>query len=282
MLGFLIVDKPKGITSHGVVKEVRKVVAEKVGHCGTLDPLATGVLILSIGKATRLSEYLLKQDKCYVVKGIFGYESDTYDIDGNVRKIDCKRKISKEELTRALFKFKGKIKQTPPPFSAIRIKGKRAYELARKGEKVELPEREVEIHEIELIKYDFPEFELKVCCSSGTYIRSLVHDIGEILNCSAIVSELRRISIGKITEKEAVNLKEVSKENLSELLISPEKILPLPHLHLQTPEDLKRFSNGALVKINYKDGLYSVLFKDKFVGIGRVKQGSLKAEKVTL
>ncbi len=281
MLGFLVVDKPKGITSHDVVKEVRKLVKDKVGHCGTLDPLATGVLILSVGKATRLSEYLLKQDKCYLVKGVFGYDSDTYDTDGNIKKVECK-KISKEELEATLPKFKGKIKQVPPPFSAVRVKGKRAYELARKGEKVELPEREVEIYKIELIDYNFPEFVINVCCSSGTYIRSLVHDIGKRLGCSAIVSELRRTKIGEITVNKAIKLNQLNKENIAKHLLNPEKILPLPTLSLTEELSLKRFKNGAPLKVKEKDGLYSVLFNEKFIGVGKVKNNVLKAEKVIL
>ncbi|WP_457680912.1 tRNA pseudouridine(55) synthase TruB [Thermovibrio sp.] len=280
MLGFVVVDKPKGITSHGVVKEVRKLLPKgvKVGHCGTLDPLATGVLILSVGKATRLSEYLLKQDKCYEVEGVFGLFSPTYDADGEVKEAPC-REIGKEELLKALSKFRGEIEQTPPPYSAVRVKGKRAYQLAREGKKVELPKRKVKIHSIELLEFNYPSFKLKVCCSSGTYVRSLIYDLGRKLGCSAIVKELRRTKVGKLDLERAVKLERLKEEGIVNFLIAPQEILPFRKLELKE-EEADRFKKGAPVKLKVKDGTYSVLGKEKFLGIGEVKGGVLRPEKV--
>ncbi|MEO2066067.1 MAG: tRNA pseudouridine(55) synthase TruB [Desulfurobacteriaceae bacterium] len=281
MIGFLIVDKPKGLTSHDVVAKVRKLLPKgvKVGHTGTLDPLATGILILSVGKATRLSEYLLKQDKCYTVTGRFGLESDTYDIDGKVKKVEC-REIKKEELLRVLNKFTGEILQVPPPYSAVRIKGKRAYQLAREGREVEIPPRKVEVYSLKLIDFNYPYFTLKVCCSSGTYVRSIVHDIGRELGCSAVVTDLRRTRVGNIGEEMAVTLDKLEEEGVERYLIPPQDVLPFPKLEV-SDEEKGRFRNGAPLKKELPEGRYSVVSGDEFIGVGKAEKGKLRAEKVT-
>ncbi len=281
MLGFLVVDKPRGTTSHQVVERVRKLLpkGQKVGHSGTLDPLATGVLILALGKATRLNEYLLKQDKCYLVKGELGLESDTYDADGKVRRVECKE-VGEGELLKVLEEFKGEVEQVPPPFSAIRVKGKRAYQLAREGKKVELPPRKVVIHSIDLLDFSYPAFTLEVCCSSGTYIRSLIHDIGQKLGCSAIVIELRRTKVGKVSEKEAVPLERLEEEGVEKFIIPPQELLPFPQLKLKGDE-VERFKRGAPLLKELPPGRYSILSEGgKFLGVGRVEKGRLKPEKV--
>jgi len=277
--GFLVIDKPKGITSAEVVRRLKKVLkVRKIGHTGTLDPLATGILIVAVGKATRFSEYLLKKDKCYVVKGTFGLKSDTYDIDGKVEKVECKE-VDKDSLLKTLENFKGEIEQVPPPFSAIRVNGKRAYDLARKGEKVELKPRKVRIYSLELLDFNYPEFTLKVCCSSGTYIRSLINDIGKSLSCSAIVSELRRVKVGKVDEKVAIPLSKITKENVKEFLIPIEELLNFPKIVLSFDEG-KRFKNGVKLKVREKEGTYKVYVLDTFIGIGIVKSNLLKPQKV--
>ncbi|GAB6076714.1 tRNA pseudouridine(55) synthase TruB [Desulfurobacterium crinifex] len=278
--GYLVVDKPSGMSSHDVVLSIRKIIGRKikVGHTGTLDPLATGVLILAVGKATRLSEYLLKQDKCYVVKGRFGLSSDTYDLDGKIEEVSCPE-ITKDVLLRVLERFRGEIEQIPPPFSAIRIKGKRAYELARKGEKVELKPRRVKIYSLKLLDFTYPDFELEVCCSSGTYIRTLIHDIGKALGCDAVVVELRRTKIGRITIDEAVPLSEVNKGNIRSFLIPVDKLLDMPEIKL-SPESKKRFKNGAKIIVEAPDGLYKVYSDGEFLGVGVVRSNLLKPEKV--
>ncbi len=220
MDGFLIVDKPKGITSFDVIRILKKEIGRKVkiGHTGTLDPLATGILILAIGKATKFSSYFLKRDKCYSVTAALGLKSDTYDVDGKVETVKCPE-IPKQKFTECIESFKGEISQVPPIYSAIRVNGKRAYELARQGKKFTLKPRKIHIYSIDLIGYDYPEFSLNVCCSSGTYIRSLVHDIGVSLGCDAVVKEIRRTKVGSIKVSEAIPLDRINKNNIQSFLI---------------------------------------------------------------
>lgn len=281
MVGFLVIDKPEGVTSHDVVLIVRKLVGRtvKVGHTGTLDPLATGVLILSVGKATRLSKYLLKRDKTYRVKGRFGLTSPTYDIDGELSSVEC-REISREELLAALPRFTGEVVQFPPPYSALRVKGKRAYQLAREGKKVELPPRTVKIYSIELLSYSYPDFELMVHCSSGTYIRSLVHDIGKVLGCSAVVAELRRVCVGNICEDEAVPLHLLKERGVEPFLKPPQEVLCFPTVELSEREE-RLFRNGAALPKTLPPGLYSVLSRSgAFLGVGKSNGEVLKPETV--
>ncbi len=278
--GFLVVDKPSGKTSHDVVDFVRNLLkGEKVGHTGTLDPLATGVLILAVDRATRLSEYLLKNDKVYRVKGRFGFSSPTYDIDGELSPVECPE-ISKEELVSILSRFTGKIQQVPPPYSAIRVKGKRAYQLAREGKPVELPPRSVEIHSLELLSFSYPDFELLVQCSSGTYVRSLIHDIGRALGCDAVVVELRRTCVGKICEDQAVSLEILEREGVEPFIKPPHEVLGFPVVKLSGKRE-RLFRNGTPLSLLLKPGLYSVLSETgDFIGVGRSNGEVLKPEKV--
>jgi len=266
------------------VEEVRRLLGKgvKVGHTGTLDPLATGVLVLTLGKATRLSEYLLKKDKCYKVKGVFGLYSPTYDADGEVEEREC-REVSKEEFLKALEKFKGEITQKPPPYSAVRVKGKRAYQLAREGKEVELPERRVRIDRLELLSFNYPEFELLVCCSSGTYVRSLIYDIGKEVGCPAIVKELRRTKVGKVGEERAVSLEELRERGVKEFLIPPQELLDFPVVKL-TEGEVEAFKQGRRLKREgLKEGLYSILTpRGEFAGVGEVKGEELLPRKVLL
>ena len=179
ILGFLNIRKPVGMTSHDVVYKIRKASGIKqVGHTGTLDPFAEGVLPVCIGKATRLIEYL-NDDKEYLAVVKFGIETDTYDLDGNIISVSDK-KITKSDLERILPEFRGEVMQTPPMFSAIKIKGKKLYEYARKGQQIEVEARKVFIEKLELKNFDIEnqEAEILVKCSKGTYIRSIAHDIG--------------------------------------------------------------------------------------------------------
>ncbi len=281
MIGFLTVDKPRGITSHDVVSRIRKLLGRKVkvGHTGTLDPLATGVLIIAVGKATRLSEYLLKRDKVYKVKGKFGLYSPTYDVDGKLSVVEC-QEVSKEELLSILPRFTGEVVQYPPPYSAVRVKGKRAYQLAREGKKVELPPRKVTIYSLKLLSFSYPTFELLVHCSSGTYVRSLVHDIGKALSCSAVVEELRRVCVGNICENEAISLDTLEKNGVEPFLKPPHEVLGFPTVILSEREE-KLFKNGAPIPKTLPTGLYSALSLDReFIGVGRSNGEVLRPEKV--
>ncbi len=234
LFGFLLVDKPKGLTSHDVVDALRRITKiKKIGHAGTLDPIATGLLILGVGrKATKKLSIFQKLDKEYLLKARLGVISDTFDVEGKIEEKRVEKIPSKEEIEKVLKEFTGKILQTPPAFSAKKIKGKKAYELARKGIKVNLKPVEVEIFKIEILNYQFPFLELKVHCSSGTYVRSLVNDIGEKLKCGAIVEELKRTKIGNFSLKDAISLSEISPQNIKSILLSQSKIFE-PFLNMQ-------------------------------------------------
>jgi tRNA pseudouridine55 synthase len=210
--GFILLDKPSGPTSHDMVMTVRRGTGEKrVGHAGTLDPLATGLLILCLGAATRLSDYLRDKDKRYLARVRLGQTTNTYDADGEITATSVFDLPSRTEVEITLKKFRGPIEQRPPAFSAIKRGGKKAYELARAGEAVDLAPRPVEIYMLELLDWQPPDFTLDVTCSSGTYIRSLAHDLGQTLGCGAHLTGLRRIASGRFQIEEAVTLDELQK-----------------------------------------------------------------------
>jgi len=195
--GFLVVDKPGGLTSHDAVARVRRAAgrAVKIGHAGTLDPIATGVLVLALGDATRLVEWATGQDKRYRAELTLGLETDSYDATGRVvaeRPVD----VSPAALERALAGLRGPIEQRPPAFSAVQVGGRRLYDLARRGQPVEAPLRSVTIHELTLVEFDPPRATIEMLCSKGTYVRSLVHDLGRALGCGAHLSALRRLASG--------------------------------------------------------------------------------------
>lgn len=207
VFGFLNINKPQGTTSHDVVAQVRRALAiKKVGHAGTLDPMATGVLILCLGNATRLSEYVMESTKRYTATVHLGVETDTYDADGQVLYERDSSAIAREDVERLLPLFTGDIEQVPPMFSAIKQQGRKLYELARDGKTVEREARAVTIHALKLIDWSPPYFTLDVQCSAGTYIRSLAHDIGEALGVGASLSALVRTASGSFCLKNAVSL----------------------------------------------------------------------------
>lgn len=197
----IFVDKPSGMSSFGAVARVRRLLSEreghkvKVGHTGTLDPFATGLLILLAGKATKKAPELTKLDKVYEATIRLGATSSTGDPEGEITITDKKPEISREKIIEALAQFVGEIEQTPPAFSAIKINGQRAYKLARAGKAVEMPKRKVTIYELELLDYASPFLKIRTHVSSGTYIRTLAEDIGEVLGCGAYTTELRRTKI---------------------------------------------------------------------------------------
>lgn len=204
--GLLIVDKPVGPTSHQVVNVVRRGTGiRKVGHAGTLDPRASGVLVLCLGAATRLSEYLSTATKRYQAVIRFGHATRTYDSEGEIlhHTGDSPRR---KEIDALLPDFTGEISQVPPPFSAIKVQGSKAYELAREGKELELDPRQVTIYDLELISYKPPDLSLEIECSAGTYIRSLAHDLGERLSTGAHLAELRRIKSGPFSIEDAIPL----------------------------------------------------------------------------
>lgn len=209
--GIILIDKPSGMTSFGVVARVRRKRSEragkkiKVGHTGTLDPFATGLMILVIGKETKNAETYSKLDKVYEATIRLGQTSTTGDPEGEITNVNDLRP-TEAEIAEALTKFRGEIQQTPPAFSAIKIDGQRAYKLARAGEVVEIPVRTVTIHSLELVGYNYPEVRIKAHVSSGTYIRTLAEDIGKVLEVGAYCTQLRRTKIGDWEIKDAKKL----------------------------------------------------------------------------
>ncbi len=204
--GLLVVDKPVGPTSHHVVNVVRRGTGiRKVGHAGTLDPRASGVLVLCLGAATRLSEYLSTATKRYDAVVRFGGKTDTYDADGRLV-LETGEAPDLDQISAVLPDFRGEIQQLPPPFSAIKVKGKKAYELARQGQEVELAARTVRISRLEILDYAAPDLSLSIECSAGTYVRSLANDLGERLKTGAYLAALKRTKAGPFTLEDAVPL----------------------------------------------------------------------------
>ena len=207
--GVLVVDKPIGLTSHDVVQIIRKGTnIRRAGHTGTLDPRASGVLVILIGPAVRLSEYVSASDKRYQAVVRLGQSTDTYDADGRVVSTSPVN-ITEEEFENALKQFIGEIEQVPPPYSAVKVKGKKAYEMAREGEEVELLPRKIQVYNLDLLEWAPPDAGIDVYCSSGTYVRSLAHDLGEALGCGAHLVGLRRTKSGRFTLRDAVPLRKL-------------------------------------------------------------------------
>jgi tRNA pseudouridine55 synthase len=212
MDNMFLVDKPKGLTSSRVVERIRRKFSVKAGHTGTLDPLATGLLVVLTGRYTKNASSFVKLDKAYEVKAVLGIDTDTFDSEGRVLQ-RSDNEVSAEELERALKEFHGDIWQTPPPFSAKKMAGRKAYQLARKGISVEIPPKKVSIHSLEPKEFRFPYFTFTCEVSSGFYVRSLVHDIGEKLGVGAIVVEVRRTRVGPYHVEQAKRLEEILGEN---------------------------------------------------------------------
>lgn len=207
--GVLVIDKPVGLTSHDVVQIIRNgTKIRRAGHTGTLDPRASGVLVVLIGPAVRLSEYVSASDKRYQAIVHLGATTDTYDEEGQI--IDTgPMNVTEEQFETALQQFVGEIEQVPPPFSAVKVQGKKAYEMAREGEEVDLAPRKINVYSLELLEWAPPEAVIDVYCSSGTYVRSLANDLGKALGCGAYLVGLRRTKSGRFTLRDAVPLRKL-------------------------------------------------------------------------
>jgi len=208
--GVLIVDKPVGMTSHQIVQVVRRgTKIKRAGHTGTLDPRASGVLVILIGPAVRLSQYLSAEDKRYQATIKLGEKTDTYDSEGKITGTSDKE-ISYEQFEQSLGQFVGEIEQVPPPYSAVKVKGKHAYDLARKGEEVVLEPRTINVYSLDLLEWNPPEAVVDIHCSSGTYVRSLAYDLGEVLGCGAYLTGLRRTKSGRFSLRDSVPLRKLA------------------------------------------------------------------------
>lgn len=228
MDGFLLIDKPTGPTSHDMVDAVRRLTGiRRIGHAGTLDPFATGLLIIGVGKATKEMSKLVGLDKEYEATLKLGTMSDTYDKTGKLREVIKLREVTDEEIKSVLKNFIGTIEQIPPMYSAKKMKGKKLYELARKGIEVERKPIEITIYSIDIVHLPTTDYrlQLNIKCSSGTYIRSLAHDIGQTLGCGAYLEELRRTAIGPFRIEESAKLPELNKTNIQKAILPVETIL---------------------------------------------------------
>ncbi len=215
MDGFLIINKPKDWTSFDVVAKMRgKLQVKKVGHTGTLDPMATGVLVLCLGKATKKSQEMTGFDKEYVAEVTFGASSNTDDAEGEITLNEAAKEVSLEQIEAALENFKGEIMQMPPQFSAKKIKGKRAYSMARKGQTVELKSSQIKINEIEILNYAWPKLQLRIDCGKGTYIRAIARDLGQALEVSGHLSALERTRVGEMTIDQSNTIETADESNV--------------------------------------------------------------------
>ncbi|MBS4882656.1 MAG: tRNA pseudouridine(55) synthase TruB [Peptoniphilus harei] len=278
MDGLLIFDKEKGITSHDLVYKVRKKLGiKKVGHTGTLDPMATGVLVISIGKGTKTSDYILSSDKVYEAKIKLGVLTDSYDITGKILEEENVN-FNEEEIKDALIKLTGKISQRPPIYSALKVKGKKLYEYAREGKDVEIKKRDVEIYKIELLDFNGKdEFTILTKVSKGTYIRSLANDLGKSLGTYGTLTELRRTRSGSFKIEDAIKVSDFERSSLDEI---KEKILPMDlalidFKRIDIPKSFcEKFIMGQFYKLNEKlnDENYRVYSEDNFLGIGEIRE----------
>ena len=277
--GIILVDKPADWTSHDVVAKLRGILHERrVGHSGTLDPMATGLLTVFVGRATRAVQFAETYNKRYVASLRCGYSTDTQDTSGRVT---AQTGISptEAELTDVLPEFTGEISQIPPMYSAIKVSGKKLYELARKGETVERKPRTVNISELSLVGHDGDDFVLSVSCSKGTYIRTLCNDIGERLGCLACMSALRRTNAGPFDVRDAHTLSEISE--------GPERyIIPVDSLFSEHPAielsaaQTAKLKYGNILNVSAKNGTYRVYGENgDFLALANVSAGKLKTIK---
>ncbi len=252
MNGVLIVDKPAGLTSHDVVARVRRLLHERsVGHLGTLDPMATGVLPLVLGRLTRLAQFYTASEKGYEGEIRLGFATDTYDSQGEPSSDPQTVQVTLEQLRGLARQFQGVIEQVPPPFSAKKVAGVPAYKLARKHREVELKPIRVEIKEFEILSLDGDRASFRARVASGTYLRSVAHDLGKALGCGAHLATLRRTAVGEFTLADAHTLEEIEKAGLDaeELFVHPRRILPEFPSVTATEEAVARIRNGMAVNL---------------------------------
>ena len=280
--GFLLIDKPSGITSSKLVQVIKKTFSlNRIGHTGTLDPLATGLMVLCVGQATKFSQFLLVKDKSYRVSIKLGVTTDTFDAEGLVTSEKAVNHVTRELIEASLTNFQGEIEQIPPMYSAIKKNGVPLYKMARRGLKVDLEPRKVRIHDIKMLGFDGKFLDLKVCCSKGTYIRTIAADLGDVLGCGAHVAELRRLSVGTYDEKDMLAFDELVKlENTDGLA---DHLLPIASAFkdwsevLIDPRQARLLMNGVKLADRFvlrdsRVGIYESIdgIEKKFIGVGEV------------
>lgn len=281
MNGVIVIDKEKGYTSHDVVNIIRKTLnIKKVGHTGTLDPNATGVLPVLIGEATKISKYLIEHNKTYIAEITLGEKRTTGDMEGEILETKQIPELTKEKIDKVLKEFLGKQKQKPPIYSAIKINGKKAYEYARKGKEIEINEREIEIYKINLLHYEKDTITFEVNCSKGTYIRVLCEDIAEKLGTVGYMKNLRRTEVDKFNLEQAVTIEEIKEktDSVEQKIISVEEIFNNNEKIQLNEYKLNLFLNGVKLTYNKPNGVYRVYNNDKFIGLGVIENKLLKRD----
>ena len=282
MDGIIVINKEKGCTSHDIVYKIKKMFNTKVGHTGTLDPNATGVLPILLGKGTKISKYLIEHDKEYEVVLQLGVKTTTADEEGEIieEKEVLKESLEQLEIERILKSFIGKIKQMPPKYSAIKVNGKKLYEYARKGQEVEIKPREVEIYNIEItnIQKEKKQIEFKVSCSKGTYIRTLCEDIAEKMRTVGYMKELKRTKVGDFNIKQAITLEQLQeKENIK--IITIEEMFKDKEEIILEDSKIILLLNGVKMNMEKPKGIYRIYNKqNKFIGLGIVQNKILKID----
>ncbi len=285
MNGLINVNKPKGFSSFDVIRKLKKILKmKKIGHTGTLDPLATGVLVICLGKATKLANVIEAEKKTYIADFVLGSKTDTYDTEGSTV-ASSNIKVSKEQIQKVLNKFRGDIKQVPPMYSALKVNGKRLYELAREGIIIERKSRNVCISKLELLEFSEEKQIGKLHCevSKGTYIRSLIYDIGEELKTFAHMSELKRTQVGEYLVEEAFTIekmKKMSENSDLTFITSIEDSFSFKKIILNDEKKIKLFLNGNTVIYESPNSKYKIYHKDSFLGLGEIVNNRLKGWKV--
>lgn len=288
MDGIIVINKEKNCTSHDVVRRAKKVFNEKIGHTGTLDPNATGVLPLLVGQGTKISKYLINHDKIYEATLKLGEKKDTADIEGKtIEKQEVQEKsLEKDNVEKVFKEIIGKQKQIPPIYSAIKVKGKKLYEYARTGQNVEIKAREIEIYDIKLININKENKEIifKVKCSKGTYIRTLCENIAEKLESIGYMKELKRVQVGEFSIENSIKIEELennfnNQEFMEKYFIKLENYFSNFQKLKLDDKNLKKFLNGVQISFNLDDGIYNIYdMQNKFIGLAILKNRRLKRD----
>ena len=284
MDGIIIINKQEDYTSNDVVQIVKKIFKQKAGHAGTLDPMATGVLPILVGKGTKCSKYLVNHDKTYTATLKLGIKTNTGDITGNIVKEEKVENLNHKYVSKILQRFIGKQKQIPPMYSAIKINGKKLYEYAREKKEVDLEPRNIKIYSMELISIVENLITFEVSCSKGTYIRTLCEDIAKCLGTIGTMQKLNREKVGDFSIQNSVTLKELeenfeNKTFLDKYFISIEKLLKNSKEIVLSSSEFDLFINGAKVHKDLNDGIYKIYdLNKKFLGTGKMENGVLKRD----
>lgn len=288
MNGVINVYKPCGITSFDVVRTIKRISkTKKVGHTGTLDPMATGVLPVCIGNATKIVDYIMQNHKVYKATLKLGVTTDTYDREGKILSESEINHLTSKHIEDAIKSFIGDIEQMPPMYSALKVNGKRLYELAREGIEIERQKRKITIYDINIENIDIPYVKFTVKCSKGTYIRSLCYDIGDVLKVGGAMWDLERVETGTFSVENSIALEDLNEENIENVIIPMDKALAYKPIVFNNKFE-KLLLNGVTIQNPFvikdieENVLYKVYLEDKFIGIGKKTEKGFKIEKLLI